>query len=181
MPLPDEHISGMSAVVTAVAREGKYLTTNTGFSEESTRIFTRDCRRQGFPQFVAVDADDDRAGGGVSGPRVVGWCDVVARTGQPRSVGFLGVGLLPRYRGQGLGLRLMSATIRAAARSGFDIIRLECRASNKRAINLYKKMGFRFCGYDPFGLVLDGEVFPTVRMKSRIIRLKLADEQEDLE
>jgi len=174
MPLPDEHISGMSAVVTAVAREGKYLTTNTGFSEESTRIFTRDCRRQGFPQFVAVDAGEDSA-------RVVGWCDIVARTGQPRGVGFLGVGLLPRYRGQGLGLRLMSATIRAAARSRFDIIRLECRASNKRAINLYKKMGFRFCGYDPFGLVLDGEVFPTVRMKSRISRLKLADEREDLE
>lgn len=162
IPQQDEHIPGQAAALTSVAREGKYLSTNTGFSEESARMFTQDCHKQGFPQFVAVDTDKNI---------VVGWCDIVARPEHPRGVGFLGVGLLPDYRGRGIGTRLMLETIRAAEKSGFSTICLECRASNKNAIKVYKKMGFRTCFYNPFGLMLEGAVIPIIGMKAKISRI----------
>ena len=73
-----------------------------------------------------------------------------------RHVGTLGMGILPKYRGKGLGHRLATDTIRAATDAGMERIELEVFASNERAIALYRKLGFVIEGIKRNARKLDG-------------------------
>ena len=115
-----------------VAREHRYLIFQEAPPLESTRNFIAQVLAKGWSQFYAV-----RAG------QVVGWCDVV-RVERPglTHVGRLGIGILPEYRGQKIGPRLLAATIADAFEKGIARIELEVFATNARAIALYRKFGF---------------------------------------
>ncbi len=52
------------------------------------------------------------------------------------------MGLLPKYRGQGIGRRLMQRTLDAALAFGFTRIELTVRETNANAIALYRSFGF---------------------------------------
>ena len=56
------------------------------------------------------------------------------------------VGVLPEYRRQGYGEKLMTALMEYAAASDVDSISLEVRESNTAAQNLYVKLGFEYLG-----------------------------------
>ena len=74
---------------------------------------------------------------------VVGWCDIIRNPHEGfRHVGRLGMGLLPEYRGRGLGRQLAVHAIRAARQMGIERIELEVFASNTAAIALYRALGF---------------------------------------
>lgn len=75
--------------------------------------------------------------------RVVGWCDITPRR-QPGSshIGHLGMGLLHEYRRQGIGHRILDATVREAFGKGLTRIGLEVFSSNQAAIALYRRYGF---------------------------------------
>lgn len=158
VPAKRKYCADHASALSSVAQEGKYLSTNKPFPEESVVQFYLYCKRNAFPQFVVLDNDE----------RVVGWCDVVPREGYPENVGFIGVGLLPEYRSRGIGTELMLETMQCAKAAGFSEIRLDCRAANKHALNLYKKLGFRRIITLRKGLVIDGENIPLVCMKKRI-------------
>ena len=100
---------------------------------EATRAFILDMIEQGYPQLVVL-----------SGGEVVGWCDV---TPKPRPIyahsGVLGMGLLPPFRGQGIGKRLMSQALAAARAFGLQRVELTVRENNKNAIALYQKHRLR--------------------------------------
>ena len=70
--------------------------------------------------------------------------------------GMLGMGLLPDYRGHGLGERLIRAALDAATRAGFERVSLSVYASNTRAMALYRKVGFVLEGTRVRGRKLDG-------------------------
>jgi ribosomal protein S18 acetylase RimI-like enzyme len=73
----------------------------------------------------------------------VGWCDIIRNPHEGfRHVGRLGMGILPDYRGRGLGKQLAIQTIRAARQVGMERIELEVFASNGVAIALYRALGF---------------------------------------
>lgn len=56
--------------------------------------------------------------------------------------------VLPEYQNQGYGKALTEASIEFARKKGFQI-KLEVHQNNKTAINLYKKLGFKYLGdYD---------------------------------
>ena len=55
----------------------------------------------------------------------------------------------PDIQGQGLGKRLTEALIELAATQGAERMMLEVRASNERAIALYRQMGFLQTGMRP--------------------------------
>ncbi|AEC51827.1 acetyltransferase [Pyrococcus sp. NA2] len=79
----------------------------------------------------------------------------------------------PDYRGNGIGKALMIAVIEKLFKKGARWIGLEVRVSNKIAINLYKKLGFKIVkriysyysdGEDAFYMVLTPEDWEKVNI-----------------
>ena len=75
-----------------------------------------------------------------------------------RHTGSLGMGLLPAYRGRGLGARLLDEALSGAFAQGLTRIELEVYRSNRAAIALYERRGFAHEGCKRRGRQLDGEV-----------------------
>jgi ribosomal protein S18 acetylase RimI-like enzyme len=68
--------------------------------------------------------------------------------------GTLGIGLLPDFRGRGIGRRLMQQTIDAAF--GLTRIELTVREGNVNAIALYKSLGFETEGLHRNAVCIEG-------------------------
>ena len=129
IPTAEEHVEGYRAVIDAVARERRYIALVEAPPLQSTQSFVRKILAGGGVQMLAVTTTGD----------VVGWCDVVWYSLEGfRHTGRLGMGLLPDYRGQGLGKRLAIEAIRAVHRAGIERVELEVFASNVNAIALYR-------------------------------------------
>jgi len=146
VPITQDHIDGFHRALDFVAREGRYLAFVEGPPLENTRAFVLDHIQRGHPQFVAV-----------SEGQVVGWCDV---TPKERPIyahgGVLGIGLLPRFRGQGIGTNLIRSTLAATRTIGLHRVELTVRENNTRAIELYKKVGFVVEGFQRDAVQIDG-------------------------
>ena len=147
VPITQGHIDGFHRTLDIVARERRYLAFLEAPPLEATRAFILDIIEQGYPQFVAL-----------SGGEVIGWCDV---TPKPRPIyahnGVLGMGLLPQFRRQGIGERLIRQSLAAAQAFGLHRIELTVREDNSNAIALYKKVGFAIEGVQRNVVQLDGE------------------------
>jgi RimJ/RimL family protein N-acetyltransferase len=127
-----DQVAGYRRALDVVARERKYLTMLEAQSEADTLRFVKSNLESRNPMLVAL-----------AGREVVGWCDVRREFFPSRAHrGTLGMGLLPEWRGRGLGRRLLEATLAEARRSGFKRIELDVYADNERAIALYEKAGF---------------------------------------
>lgn len=141
VPIAEQHISSFREAVDVVARERKFLAFLEAPPLEDMRRFVLDNIERRHPQFVVSSAN--------TGNTVVGWCDVIPN--QTRAVyahcGTLGVGLLPAYRGKGIGRKLMQRTIGAAFALGITRIELTVREHNTNAIALYKSLGFEVEGF----------------------------------
>jgi RimJ/RimL family protein N-acetyltransferase len=148
VPITEEHISGFRAAVDAVARERRYLAFLEAPPLENVTRFVLDNIEHGYPQFVVASADT-----------VVGWCDVLPnRTRVIYShCGTLGVGLLPDFRGKGIGRKLMGQTIDAAFAFGLTRIELTVREENVNAIALYKSLGFEIEGLHRNAVRIEGQ------------------------
>ena len=129
-----------------VAREHRYLIFLEAPPLESARKFIAQVLAKGWSQFYAVHDG-----------KVVGWCDVVRdeRPGMTH-IGRLGIGILPDYRGQKIGARLLAATVADAFQKGLTRIELEVFAANAPALALYRKFGFVEEGRKRQARCLDG-------------------------
>jgi ribosomal protein S18 acetylase RimI-like enzyme len=148
VPIAEEHIPGFHAAVDVVAREKRFLAFLEAPPVEETRKFVLSNIVEDSPQFVVL-----------SDGNVVGWCDVIRNTKRPvySHCGTLGIGLLPEFRGRGIGRQLMQTTIDAAWRSGITRIDLTVREHNANAIALYKKLGFQIEGLQRNAVRIDGQ------------------------
>jgi ribosomal protein S18 acetylase RimI-like enzyme len=146
VPITQDHIESFHRSLDFVARERRYLAFLEAPPFESTQAFVLNNIEQGYPQLVAVSAG-----------QVVGWCDVVPN---PRPifahVGLLGMAVLPEFRRQGLGGRLIRQTLDAARKFGLRRVELTVRESNTVAIELYRKIGFTTEGLHRDRIRLDG-------------------------
>jgi ribosomal protein S18 acetylase RimI-like enzyme len=146
VPITQDHIESFHRSLDFVARERRYLAFLEAPPFESTQAFVLNNIEQGYPQLVAVSAG-----------QVVGWCDVVPN---PRPifahVGLLGMAVLPEFRRQGLGGRLIRRTLDAARKFGLRRVELTVRESNTVAIELYRKIGFTTEGLHRDRIRLDG-------------------------
>ena len=105
-----------------------------------------DIIKRGRPEFVAVSAGE-----------VVGWCDVLPKD-RPiyARTGVLGMGLLPPFRGQGIGTDLIRRSLAAARAFGLHRVELTVRENNTSAVQLYKKVGFEVEGLQRDAVQVDG-------------------------
>ena len=147
-PIDEEHISGFRAAVDVVARGRKYLAFLEAPPLENVTRFVLRNIELAYPQFVVLSA------GGV-----VGWCDVLPNRSRVIywHCGTLGVGLLPGFRGKGIGRQLMRRTIDAAFAFGLTRIELTVRQGNANAIALYKSLGFEIEGLHRNAVCIDGQ------------------------
>jgi len=145
-PIREEHIEGFHAALDAVSRERAYLAFLEAPPIEEVRAFVDRNIARGYPQLVALDQG-----------RVVGWCDVLPMD-RPvmRHCGVLVMGLLPAYRGRGIGEQLMRRSLSAARELGLSRIELSVRADNTRAAALYAKLGFQVEGSKRRAFLVDG-------------------------
>jgi ribosomal protein S18 acetylase RimI-like enzyme len=146
VPITQDHIESFHLALDSVARERRYLSFLEAPPFEQVGTFVLDNIKQGYPQLVAVSAG-----------QVVGWCDVVPK---PRPIyahgGVLGMGLLPEFRGQRLGDRLIRHTLAAARTFGLSRVELSVRENNAGAIALYKRVGFEIEGLQCNATRVDG-------------------------
>lgn len=122
-------VESYCAAVAEVAAEGKWLSTDKGFSLLDSLSFMKYCATGKNVQLFLMD-----------GEQVAGWCDVVStyRAGE----GSLGIGLRAAYRGMGWGGTLLDETLKIAQRR-FNRLSLHVRADNGRAVAMYIKRGFK--------------------------------------
>lgn len=151
----DEYIAGFNDCVGVVARERRYIGLVDGPPLSLSADFVHGVLADGGVHLVAVDPSG----------AVVGWCDIARSPREGfRHSGRLGIGLLPRYRGRGLGERLMIAAIDAARDRGMERIELEVFGSNDRAIALYERLGFVHEGIRRRAWKIDGRYDDDVLM-----------------
>ena len=93
IPTSPGQIESFHRALDVVARERKYLALLEAPPLPQVREFVMDLIQRGGLQFVAAVEDE-----------VVGWCDI-QRHGFPSCAhrGTLGMGIVPAYRGRGLG------------------------------------------------------------------------------
>jgi RimJ/RimL family protein N-acetyltransferase len=139
-------IEGARHCVDVVARERAYLSFLQAPPLEDSMAFWSSLIEKAYPFMLAVD---DKT--------VVGWCDVRPELRPIFShVGTLGMGLLPAYRGVGIGARLMQAALSASRACGLERVELAVFAENLRAQRLYQRMGFVAEGRRPRRIKIDG-------------------------
>lgn len=154
VPTAECHFEGLRRVLDSVAREQRYLAFLQAPPPDEAFAFFQNIVDQNLCQLVAIDE-------GI----VVGWCDVLPTHGEARAhVGVLGIGLLPEFRHQGLGARLMEATIAKAWGKNFSRIELSVRTDNTNAIALYKRFGFMIEGKRARAFCIDGAFFDAYSM-----------------
>ncbi len=145
-PITEADAPACNAVVGIVACEKKYLTLTERPPIDGTIAYLQKMINNRFPLLGAFDGD-----------ALVGWCDIAG--GERESLahaGTLGMGLLPAYRGQGLGDKLIREALVAGWARGFTRIQLGVLASNVRALKLYRKLGFVEEGRQRNYLRIDG-------------------------
>ena len=132
VPIEEKHIEGFHRTLDFVARERRYLSFLEAPPLESVRAFVLDIIKRGRPEFVVISAGE-----------VVGWCDILPKD-RPTYAhgGVLGMGLLPPFRGQGIGADLIRRSLDAARAFGLHRVELTVRENNTSAVKLYRKVGF---------------------------------------
>jgi len=145
VPITANHIKGFHACLDVVAREKRYLASTEAPPLETTRSFVKGNIKNNIPQFVALD-----------GNKVVGWCDISPKgRASMAHCGVLGMGVHPAYRRQGIGRRLLEATLARAIEIGLKRVELDVIVSNSAAIALYTQFGFMVEGIKKQALRLE--------------------------
>lgn len=147
IPIAEGHLKGFHRALNIVAKERKYLRFTEAPSLMSTRKFIVNNITNDYPQFVVIVNDE-----------VVGWCDIIPEEYQTEChVGVMGCGLLPEFRGRGLGAKLIAKTMKKAEDIGLKRVELTVNADNKNAVGLYQKLGFEIEGIKKKASLIDGK------------------------
>ena len=155
IPIREDLIGSFHAALDVVCRERAYLD---AFLEappiEATRDFVLGNIAKGHPQLVAVDEG-----------QVIGWCDVTPmQRPTMQHCGVLGMGLVPGWRGRGLGERLIRQALDVARAFGFSRVELTVRDDNARAQALYRNVGFATEGRKRRAVLVDGVFYDLIVM-----------------
>jgi ribosomal protein S18 acetylase RimI-like enzyme len=81
------------------------------------------------------------------GARVIGY-GLLRGWDEGYEIPSLGIAVHPRFRGQRVGLALMHVLHAVARLRGASRIRLKVYPDNRRALSLYRRLGYRFRGVE---------------------------------
>lgn len=150
--------------INPIARERRngILVSSTRSMAEERRWLRVTMRRINDGEMVDLVAEDRGA--------IVGNCHVLRRGLKQSHRAVIGIALTRRYRGSGIGERLLRTTIAHALRRmpGIRILELSYIAYNARAARLYCKLGFRTIGRVPGGIQEPRRTFDEVLMAQAV-------------
>lgn len=81
---------------------------------------------------------------------------------------YVGADILEEYRGLGLGYQSYQSFISFIHSQGFNSLKLEVLSTNKRAFNLYKKLGFEITKIEQQSIVKDSQKIDNIFMELKI-------------
>ncbi len=153
-PVRLEDLESFHAYSEFIAHERRYWgKTEPKTLPETLEMFNTAITR-GVPSLVVLDDE-----------KLIGHADLTVPLGEGHThLGSLGMGLLPPYRGRGLGFRLLKEIVTAGWKCGLERIELSAYGSNTLAIALYERFGFVFEGRRRRARFLDGEYDDVVIM-----------------
>jgi len=142
-----DDVEALNKVIDEVSRERQYLATTSGFPLENHMQFVQNNLQNDIPQLVSIINDE-----------IIGWCDILPKRPEEFShVGYLGMGVLKKFRKNGVGSQLLSTCIEEAKAYGFEKIELEVFSDNFPAVKMYEKFGFKKEGLKIKSRKLDGK------------------------
>jgi len=131
-------LAGLKQAVDGVCASVPYMATS---RFEPTPAWLQTLAHPAHPgHLLLVACDRDRVGG---------WCRLFPVQAGPGGTYELGIGLLPPYRGQGLGSALVRRVQGWARAQGARSILLETHGDNLPAIRCFRRCGFRDVGPGP--------------------------------
>ncbi len=150
----EEYFRSFHQALNRVAKERIYLEMIEAPSLDKVEAFQAGLIRNNSPTYYAIENE-----------KVVGWCDIV-RSENPRMNhrGNMGMGIIPEFRGQGVGTKLLSEALDHAKKIGLEKVELQVNVANAPAIALYKKLGFEVEGTIKKYRKLDGIYFDCMFM-----------------
>jgi ribosomal protein S18 acetylase RimI-like enzyme len=150
----EKYFSSFHEALSVVAKEKIYLEMIEAPPLEKASEFQSELISINGPVYYAIHNE-----------KVVGWCDVFPKD-NPRQNhrGSLGMGILPQFRGQGVGSLLLEKVIAQAKKFGLEKIELNVYTTNAAGIALYKKFGFEQEGLIRKYRKLDGQYFDSLAM-----------------
>jgi RimJ/RimL family protein N-acetyltransferase len=150
----EQYFESFHEALSVVASERVYIEMIEAPALEKVVGFQSNLISKNGPVYYAVDEN-----------RVIGWCDVFPFENPRQSHrGGLGMGLLPEYRGKGLGSKLLSAVLDHSKKFGLEKVELHVYTTNLPAIAIYKKQGFEQEGLIKKYRKLDGQYFDCLAM-----------------
>ncbi|RIJ23983.1 GNAT family N-acetyltransferase [Henriciella barbarensis] len=154
----DDLIAGWRAACEFVAAEKVYLGRVALPPFDPERNLPKRMIAEDLPMYCLVDAG-----------KVVGWADIVpVDIPECAHRGILGIGLLPEARGKGSGKRLLEAVCHHAQRVGIEKVELTVYSSNRAAIALFERYGFRRIGIIQDYRRLDGVTYDGLMMEKSL-------------
>ena len=96
--------------------------------------------------------------------RIISSSDINRQHGSQSHVGIVGIVIEKNFRGFGIGTAIMRVLIEQASRMGMKVLTLSVYASNKRAIHVYRKVGFVRTGLIPKKFLKQGKYVDEVIM-----------------
>jgi RimJ/RimL family protein N-acetyltransferase len=125
----------MVEVLNSVIREEKFWLDEKELTNLETEQYIEMGKKTGMHYLVA------RIGG-----RIVGGAVLSSGTGKEAHVAQFCVFIHKNFRDLGLGTILTKEIIEVAQKIGLESVQLFAFSTNKRAIHVYKKCGFKICG-----------------------------------
>lgn len=154
----EKYFKSFHEALSSVAQERVYIEMVEAPPLENVAAFQRGLILRNGPVYYAIELH-----------RVVGWCDIFPEDNPRQSHrGTLGMGLLPEYRGRGIGAELMRAALVHAKSFGLEKVELNVYTSNAAAVALYRKMGFEEEGLIKKYRKLDGRYFDCLLMAKHL-------------
>jgi RimJ/RimL family protein N-acetyltransferase len=150
-----KYLGSLHRTFDAIARSKRYFVRPEAPSRSRLKQIALDADKRDLPFYVALDDGE-----------VVGWVSITFPTVETLShSGTVVMGVLPDYRRQGIGSRLLERAVEHAFQDEKrGRIQLEVFADNTAAMALYEKHGFRVEGVAKKAVFLEGKFRDVVHM-----------------
>jgi ribosomal protein S18 acetylase RimI-like enzyme len=125
--------ASLEETIDVVCAEGRWMSTP---HLQPTPAWVHALEKTACPSHLLLVAEDAR--------HIAGWCRLFPSSECNGHVNAaeLGIGLLPEYRGRGLGRAFVNHALNWAAAAGIEHITLITRADNSRALRLFRRFAF---------------------------------------